>query len=243
MTVLVVGATGRTGRVVVELLLEHDHHVRVIVRSPDKLGEEVLAHPNLQVIRASVLDLSDEALAAHVRGCDAVVSCLGHVMSFKGLFGHPRRLCTEAARRLCHAIASNEPTPPTRFILMNTVGVANPELDERRTRMERLLLFILRYTVPPHRDNEEAARFLLRDVGRQHAHIEWCAVRPDSLIDAPLSPYDIKPSPTTGLISGRPTARANVAHFMTTLIEDDALWRTWKFAMPVVMNADSTQNT
>ena len=71
----------------------------------------------------------------------------------------------------------------------------------------------------------------------ENKHIEWCSVRPDSLIDAELSLYDINESPTTGILTGCPTARSNVAHFMTELIENSELWTMWKFRMPVVMNA------
>ena len=54
---------------------------------------------------------------------------------------------------------------------------------------------------------------------------------------AERSPYDINESPTTGILTGRPTARSNVAHFMIELIENSGLWKTWKFRMPVVTNA------
>ena len=100
----------------------------------------VLDHPQLKLIEASILALSDE-LAACVEGCDVVVSCLGHVLSFRGVFGAPRRLCTEATERLCAAIEAQAPAARTKFILMNTVGVPNPDLPETRSRMERLLLF------------------------------------------------------------------------------------------------------
>ncbi len=239
MTILVVGATGNTGRPLVEQLLSKKYKVRVIVRSPHKLPPEVLANPNTTVIEASVLDLTDEEMAEHVKDCDAVVSCLGHVPNFKGIFGKPRDLCTEAARRLCNAIEKQRPPKPVKFILMNTVAVRNPDLGEKRTSIERGLLTLLRYTMPAHRDNETAAEYLHSVVGRQNNHIEWCSVRPDSLIDAEISPYDIEASPVTGLFKGSPTARSNVAHFMTELIEDEVLWSTWKFRMPVVMNSKS----
>ena len=74
MTVLVVGATGKTGRALVEQLLGKGHNVRAIVRSPRKLPAKVRDHPNATVIEASVLDLTDEEMAKHVRDCDAVVS-------------------------------------------------------------------------------------------------------------------------------------------------------------------------
>ena len=96
MTVLVVGATGMTGRALVEQLLSNGQKVRAIVRSPRKLPAKVLDHPNATVIEASVLDLTDEKMAEHVKDCDAVVSCLGHVMDLKGMFGDPRRYATDA---------------------------------------------------------------------------------------------------------------------------------------------------
>ncbi len=236
MTILVVGATGKTGRLVVEQLLAKNHIVRVVVRSSQRLPVGVLENPNTTVIEAAVLDLSDREMAEQVEDCDAVVSCLGHVMNFKGMFGAPKTLCTDATRRLCDAIEMNDSSTPTKFILMSTVGVKNPDLDEKRTRFERGLLTLLRYTLPPHRDNETASEHLHRRVGRDSKHIEWSSVRPDSLIDAELSPYDINESPTTGILTGCPTARSNVAHFMTELIEDPALWEKWRFRMPVVMN-------
>jgi len=226
-----------TGRRLVEHLLGKNHEVRVIARSLHKLSSEVLKNSNTTVIEAPVLDLTDQEIA---EDCDAVVSCLGHAMDFSGMFEDPRKLCTDATRRLCNAIEKNQPPEPTKFILMNTVGVQNPDLEEKRTWHERGLLFLLRHSLPPHRDNETAAEYLYRNIGKDNKHIEWCGVRPDSLIDAEVSPYDIKASPTTGILTGRPTARSNVAHFMTELIENADLWSKWKFRMPVIMNTKET---
>ena len=39
MTILVVGASGATGKLLVEGLLEQKHVVKAIVRSPDRLPE------------------------------------------------------------------------------------------------------------------------------------------------------------------------------------------------------------
>ena len=108
MTILVVGASGATGRLLVEQLLNRGQNVKVIVRSPDKLPEVLKNHDHLSVIRASVLDLSDAEMTRHVNGCDAMASCLGHNMSLKGIFGHPRRLVTDTTRRLCNAIKANQ---------------------------------------------------------------------------------------------------------------------------------------
>ena len=95
MNILVVGATGMTGRPLVEQLLGKNHKVRIIVRSSHKLPADIVENPNTTAIEASVLDLTDEEMTEHVKDCDAVVSCLGHVMDFKGIFGEPKKLCTD----------------------------------------------------------------------------------------------------------------------------------------------------
>ena len=226
-----------TGRRLVEQLLGKNYKVRIIVRSSHKLPADIVENPNTTTIEASVLDLTDEEVTEHVKDCDAVVSCLGHVMDFKGIFGEPKKLCTDATRNLCNSLEKHSLPKPTKFILMNTVGVQNPDLEEKRNWVERGLLTLLHHTLPPHRDNETAAEYLHKIVGKENKSIEWCCVRPDSLINAEVSPYDITESPTTGIINGRPTARSNVAHFMTDLIENEELWNTWKFRMPVIMNS------
>ena len=226
-----------TGRRLVEQLLGKNYKVRIIVRSSHKLPADIVENPNTTTIEASVLDLTDEEVTEHVKDCDAVVSCLGHVMDFKGIFGEPKKLCTDATRNLCNSLEKHSLPKPTKFILMNTVGVQNPDLEEKRNWFERGLLTLLHHTLPPHRDNETAAEYLHKTVGKENKSIEWCCVRPDSLINAEVSPYDITESPTTGILNGRPTSRSNVAHFMTELIENEELWRAWKFRMPVIMNS------
>ena len=151
-----------------EQLLGKSYKVRVIVRSSHKLPAEVLGNPNTTVIEASLLDLTDEEMAEHVKDCDAVVSCLGHVPNLKGIFGKPRKLCTDATRRLCSAVEKNRPPKPTKFILMNTVAVQNPDLREKRTWFERGLLTLLCHTLPPQKDNEAAAEHLHSTVGKEN---------------------------------------------------------------------------
>ena len=237
MNILVVGATGMTGTPLVEQLLAKNHKVRIIFRTSNKLPADILENPNTTAIEATLLDLTDEKLTEHVNDCDAVVSCLGHVMNFKGVFGEPKKLCTNATERLCNAIEKHRLPKPPKFILMNTVGVQNPDLEEKRSWFERGLLTLLHHTLPPHRDNETASEYLHNKVGKDNKHIEWCIVRPDTLINSDVSTYDIKESPITGILNGRPTSRSNVAHFMTELIENTELWSTWKFRMPVIMNS------
>ena len=113
-TILVVGATGATGRLLVQQLLDRGQQVRVVVRSPDRLPAAIRDHDHVEVVHASLLELDDDDLARHVAGCRAVASCLGHTLSFRGLFGPPRDLVTASVRRLCQAVQSQRSPSPSK---------------------------------------------------------------------------------------------------------------------------------
>lgn len=238
MKILVVGASGATGKWLVQHLLDRGHEVRVIVRSPESLPDALRRHEHITIIKASLLDLSDAELAEHVKGCSAVASCLGHTLTLKGVFGHPRRLVTDATRRLCKAIQANQAEKPTRFVLMNTVGNRNRDRDKSQSLAEKALLGLIEAFLPPHADNVQAADYLRVEVGQTNPAIEWAVVRPDALLNEDkVTPYEVHPSPTRSpMFNPGKTSRINVGHFMAELILDDALWSKWKGKMPTIYN-------
>ena len=239
MNILIVGATGATGRLLVEQLLDRGQFVKAIVRSPDKFPEAIRNHERLSVIQASILDLSDAEMAEHVKGCGAVASCLGH----EGVYSHPRRLVTDATRRLCKAIQVNRPEIPVKFVLMNTAGYVNPDLSEHISFAQTCVILLLRLLLPPHVDNEQAANFLRTEISMNNKAIEWSVVRPDDLINEnKVTDYEVHPSPTrSAIFNAGQTSRINVGHFMAELITDDDTWQKWKGQMPVIYNKASAQ--
>ena len=72
MNIVVLGATGRTGRLVVEQALAADHTVTALVRSPEKLA---VSNPNLNVVAGQATDPS--AVARVLDRADALISTLG----------------------------------------------------------------------------------------------------------------------------------------------------------------------
>ena len=241
MTILVVGASGATGKQLVEQLLIQRHKVKVIVRSPEKLPESWKSSENVKIISASILELSDKEMREQVLDCDSIASCLGHNMSWKGVYGHPRKLVTDTTRRLCNAIKTNHPNHPIKYVLMNTTGNRNCDLNEPISFMQKCVIGLIRLLVPPHVDNEKAADFLRTQIGQNNEFIEWTAVRPDTLINEEnLTHYEIHASPIrSAIFDAGKTSRINVGHFMANLINDDALWTKWKGQMPVIYNKSS----
>ncbi|WP_178988523.1 NAD(P)-dependent oxidoreductase [Winogradskyella schleiferi] len=241
MTVLVVGASGATGSKLVEQLLIENYKVKVIVRTPKKLPESWKTNSNLEIISASVLDLSDAEMAEIVQDCNAVASCLGHNLTWKGVYGKPRRLVTDATRRLCEAIKSNHPQAPIKFVLMNTTGNRNRDLSEPISFAQKCVIGLLRLLLPPHVDNEKAADYLRTQIGQNDKSIEWVAVRPDGLInEEDVSDYEIHVSPIrSAIFNAGKVSRINVAHFMASLINDADLWSQWKGQMPVIYSVSN----
>lgn len=167
--VLLLGGTGRTGRRVLAQLLGRGVAVRAIVRSRGGLPADVAGPACLEVVECSLLSLADEELREHLRGCTAVVSCLGHTLTIRGVLGPPRDLVTRATRRVCVSIEALRPARPVKLVLMSSVSVEQPgRVDARRGAPERAFTWLLRALLPPARDNQHAADFLREAVRSAH---------------------------------------------------------------------------
>jgi len=91
MNIVVLGATGRTGRLVVEQALAAGHTVTALVRSPEKLA---VSNPNLNVVAGQATDPS--AVARVLDRADALISTLGGGGS---VISDSTRAIVEAAHR------------------------------------------------------------------------------------------------------------------------------------------------
>lgn len=242
-TILLVGGTGRTGQRVLEQLLSHGISVRVIVRSAQKLPGGAAKNPNLAVVEANLLSLGDEDLQRHLRGCEAVISCLGHLVSFKGVFGPPRDLVTRATTRLCQGIEALQPAKPVKFILMSSISVNHPRgLDPRRGMFEKAFVWMLRGVIPPARDNQQAANFLYDNIGTGNPFVQWTVVRPDTLLEGEVSEYSLHEDLVSSLWAPDKTNMANVAHLMCDLVTSPKAWEDWKGKLPVIINATASKS-
>jgi len=163
--IAVFGATGATGRLLVAELLSRGARVRAVARSAEKmrglLPEELRDHYALTIIEASVAELTDDQLAEHLRGCTGAASCLGHKLTFRGVYGKPRRLVADTARRVCDVLgAQATPEQPARFVLMCSAGVRHRGQNEPIPLAQHAVIGLLRLLLPPHADNEQAAEYL-----------------------------------------------------------------------------------
>lgn len=238
MKTLIVGASGVTGKLLVEELLAARKEVKIIVRPSAIIPDSWRHHKQIHIIKANISEIQLNEMVKFISDCDTFACCLGHNLTFKGLFGKPRKLVTNAVELICEAILKNNPDNPTKFVLMNTAGNRNRDINEPVYVSEKTVLSLLRFFLPPHLDNEEASDYLRLNVGQKDPKIEWTVVRPDSLIDEDqVTDYSLHTSPNrSAIFNPGTTSRINVAHFMNQLILDNDLWNEWKGQMPVIYN-------
>jgi nucleoside-diphosphate-sugar epimerase len=238
MATLVVGASGATGKQLVEQLLPSGQKIKVIIRSSGNIPDSWNNNDKISIIKADITKIGVDEMANYVRDCHAVVSCLGHNATWKGIYGKPRKLVTDIVRLLCDAILKTRPEKPIKFVLMNTAGNRNRDIDEPVSLGQKIVIGLLRLLLPPHPDNQKAADFLRVNIGQKNPSIEWVAVRPDNLIDQDkVTEYELHVSPIrSAIFNPGKTSRINVGHFMVRLITENDMWNKWKGQMPVIYN-------
>ncbi len=243
MTTLVVGASGATGQHLVDQLLTMGQKVKVVIRPTAIIPDTWKNNDKISIIRTGILEISVDEMTAYINDCQSVASCLGHNLTMKGIFGKPKKLVTDAVKLLCTAIQNNSPEKPVRFVLMNTTGNRNRDLNEPISGTQKLLIGLISVLVPPQSDNEKAADFLRVNIGQNNKFIEWVAVRPDTLINENhVTGYQLYASPTrSALFNPGKTSRINVGNFMARLIAENELWNKWKGQMPVIYNKSMSE--
>lgn len=237
MKILVLGANGVTGFNVVTQLLRQGIDVKALTRNTEKF-DSIKNSEHIEVLKASILEIDNQKLKQYLYEVDAVISCLGHNISFKGIFGKPYTLVVDALIKIVNNINEISKNKTIKIVLMNTTACINKLQNEKFKQNENFVMKIMRFLLPPQRDNELALGYLIDTVGISNKHIEWIAVRPDTLVnEIEVSEYAVYPSPLRSpIFDAGKTSRINVADFMVSLLKDKELWEKWKYKTPVIYN-------
>ena len=240
MKVLVLGANGATGFNVVTQLLKQGFEVKALTRNVERF-DAIKNSEHIEVIKGSILEIDHQKVKHYLSDVDAVISCLGHNITLKGIFGKPYKLVVDALLKTINSIKENNKNKTVKIVLMNTTACINKSQNERFKTNENFVMKMMRLLLPPQRDNDLAIGYLLETVGINNKQIEWIAVRPDTLInEAEVSEYTVHPSPVRSpIFNAGKTSRINVANFMASLLKDEELWEKWKYKTPVIYNVES----
>ena len=201
--VLVIGATGGTGRQLVAQALERGYDVTALARNPAALD---LTHPRLRVVRGNVLDPASLDEAA--RGQDAVLCALGHKKFFP-----PNRILSEGTRNLVRAMETQH---VDRLVCETALGLG----DSAGRGGLYYTFFVIPVILPAYFWDKTRQERLIAE-----SRLEWIIVRPGSLTNgARRGSYRHGAGVGSFLWTVR-ISRADVADFMLNQLTDDTYLR------------------
>ncbi|MEL7047942.1 MAG: SDR family oxidoreductase [Pseudomonadota bacterium] len=191
MKVIVFGATGTVGKLVVERAIDAGHTVSAFARGPEKLNWD---HPRLAKLAGDVMDQA--AVSDAVAGHDAVIVVLGAGMSRKS------KVRSVGTANIVAAMKSNG---VRRLICQSTLG-AHESWGNLNFYWKRIMFgALLRPVFLDHQVQEDIVR---------GSGLDWTIVRPSALTDEPATGayrvgFDVNERKLTLKIS-----RADVADFI-----------------------------
>ena len=199
MRLLIIGATGGTGKELVKQSLERDHTVTAFVRKPEKLKIE---DDQLKIFTGNVLD--PDSLNSAVKNQDAVLCALGHKRWF-----YPSKILSEGTQNIVDAMEKNN---VKRFICETSLGVGNS--------FGRLGLYYTLFTIP------FILPFYYWDKGKQekvirNSSLEWTIVRPGILTNGKQRGKYRHGEKVGNFIWSVRISRADVADFILNQLTDN----------------------
>jgi putative NADH-flavin reductase len=206
MIIALFGATGGTGRRVLEQGLSRGHEFRCLVRRPASL--DTAAFPGADA-RLSVVpgDLADTAaIAATLEGCSAVVSALGNAK---------RKPSTELSDGTARIIEAMHARGLRRLVVITSLGCGDS--------LEQVPGFIFRELIV-----KRLAREVWADKNRQEAVVrasglDWTLLRPGGLTNADARGWRVLPASAPLDKKTRTITRAAVAAAMLDCVEHGSL--------------------
>jgi uncharacterized protein YbjT (DUF2867 family) len=211
MRILVIGATGGTGREIVREALAKGYQVNALARST---ADAAPLLPGADIIEGDALD--GEAVGKALAGCDGVVSALGTKLALL----HKETLLSTATRIL---IDEMQKMGITRLVCITGIGAG----DSRGhggflyDHIAQPLLLSSTYEDKNRQEDE------IRKSG-----LDWTIVRPTILTDSPAT-GNIRALTDLTDFHGGSIARADVARFLITELEN----RRWAGKSLVITSA------
>jgi len=207
MKLAIFGASGRTGRPLVEQALAAGHAVTALVRTPSSFP---IKNDRLNVIQGSVEDAAK--VEEVVAGADAVLSVLGHTKTSS------KDVLTVGTRNIVNAMNKHG---VRRLINLTGAGVRDPQ--DQPKLVDKVFGFALGRLQPDLlRDSENHVTLI------KSSDLDWIVVRGPRLTEGPRTgKYRVG---YIGKDSGTQASRADIADFMLKQVGDNTYLRK----LPVV---------
>jgi uncharacterized protein YbjT (DUF2867 family) len=209
MNIVVFGATGSTGRLVVESALSAGHLVTAFVREPKRMP---LAHAHLRIVKGDVMDPASVAPA--VEGADAIIVALGTIPQAKEDLGRRQvgvPVCSVGTKNILAAM----PQGRGRLIVLSSVSVG--ESYAAGSFGAGFIVKLALKAVMADKEEQEAAV--------RKSDCDWTIVRPATLTFKPPRGHLEAGADLKWSIASTAT-RADVADYMVKILDDPTTFKT-----------------
>ncbi|HTI09328.1 MAG TPA: SDR family oxidoreductase [Puia sp.] len=206
MKILILGATGRTGRLIVEEALKQGYDLNVLVRDKNKIS---FSSKSIKVYQGTPARQTDLAIA--MQGCDLVISALGIVRASDAPWS---KLITDKnfiSESIKNVIAEADQQNLKRLITVSAWGVG-----ETKKEIPFWLRWLINHTnLGPVYAEHEAEEKLLAS-----SNLNWTAVRPVALNESKKTKtlkvsFNNSPKPSLQI------SRQSVAKFIVDIVKSD----------------------
>jgi len=171
-TVVVAGATGRSGRLVVEELLRTPQtQVRALVRNASKAADVLPTHPDLSLFQCDLSETTDAVVK------EACTSASGLIWCASGFTGDGESLDCKGMQEFSKGLQEAGSTD-ARLVMLSSAGVTRTEWDDAKSAalVGAADIPIIRLNPGKILDKKREAEELLRTSG-----VPYCVVRPTGL--------------------------------------------------------------
>lgn len=201
MDILVIGATGRTGRLVLKLALEEGHRVTAFVRSAQKLYRPITG---VRIVQGDAADHTEIQNVINNHKFDAVVIAVG-ADTFK--CSNIRAVTT---KNVIDALENRSPS--TRLWVISSAG-SNESMDQLGFFSRTFIKNILKGHISDHSNQE---KFVIG------SNLPYTIVRPTGLRETGTVVEPDYMVISEGLIPTNSIRRGDLAHFIVKNITNDA---------------------
>jgi putative NADH-flavin reductase len=202
--IAVIGGTGRSGRYMIDQLLEKGYQLKALARDPARLLQ---SGPNLERVTGNVRDYS--SIYGLLQGCDAVISTLGPSKSEPDT-------CSISIDHVIHAM---QELKIKRYIEVAGLAIDTP--GDKKGFQTRMIVYLLRWFFPDVINDRLKGYLMLSE-----SQLDWTIVRCPMIKPAGATGHikiSLKDCP------GRKISTGDLAVFLVRQLDDDKYIRKAPF--------------
>ncbi len=208
MKILILGATGRTGKLILEVALYQGYEINCLVREPKKID---VNHKNLKIYTGSPERISE--LENAMQDCDGIISALNISRKSDFPWSKLRTPKTFLSDAMKNVISLTDKNGINRLVVCSAWGVSETKKE---------IPFWFKWFIEnsnigiAYEDHERQEKIITS------SHLKWTIVRPTGLTNFKkekkiIESYNNEPKPKLTI------SRINVAKYMVNALSDNEL--------------------